>query len=301
MNSTLQSKEVQQRVDAGAMVIDVMTPEDYAACHVAGAQNACIYEMVFLARIAECVPDRNTELIVYDATGATRTAELARDRLREAGYTKVSLLSGGLAAWREAGLPVEKGEVSATVAGTLVDGTYRIDVEKSRVEWIGRSLVSRHFGRINILEGALIFVAGRLTASQIVFDMESMTNLDLEDPDYRDLLISHLKSDDFFAVKRFPTAALTLTGWQPQGEASPQAPNGIMKGELTIKDTTRPISFPAIVAPQEDGSIKAHAAFDIDRTLWNVCYGSGRLFERLGMHLVQDLISLELFVIANRD
>jgi rhodanese-related sulfurtransferase len=301
MNSTLQSKEVQQRVDAGAMVIDVMTPEDYAACHVAGAQNACIYEMVFLDRIAECVPDKNTELIVYDATGATRTAELARDRLREAGYANVSLLSGGLASWREAGLPVEKGEVSATIAGALVDGTYRIDVEKSRVEWIGRSLVSRHFGRINILEGALTFVAGRLSASTIVFNMKSMTNLDLEDPDYRDLLISHLKSDDFFAVKRFPTATLIVTGWQPQGEASPQAPNGIMTGELTIKDITRTISFPAIVAPQEDGSITAHAAFDIDRTLWNVCYGSGRLFERLGMHLVQDLISLELFVIANRD
>lgn len=300
MNSTLRSKEAQQRVNAGAMVIDVMTPEDYAACHVAGAQNACIYEMVFLDRIAECVPDRNTELIVYDATGTTRTAELARDRLREAGYAKVSLLSGGLAAWREAGLPVEKGGASATVAGTLKDGTYRIDVEKSRVEWIGRSLVSRHYGRINVLEGALTVAAGRLSAGKIVFDMESMTNLDLEDPDYRDLLISHLKSDDFFAVKRHPTAALAVTGWQAQDMASPQAPNGIMTGELTIKDITRAISFPAIMAPQEDGSIKAHAAFDIDRTLWNVCYGSGRLFERLGMHLVHDLISLELFVIANR-
>jgi rhodanese-related sulfurtransferase len=300
MDSMLLTKEMKERVNAGAVVIDVMTPEDYAACHVAGAQNACIYEMIFLDRIAECVPERNTELIVYDATGTTRTAQLARDRLREAGYAKVSLLSGGLSAWCEAGLPVEKGEATATVAGPLVDGTYRIDIEKSRLEWIGRSLVSRHYGRINVLEGTLTFIAGRLSASKIVLDMESMTNLDLEDPDYRDLLISHLKSDDFFAVQRFPTAALMVTGWQAQSEASPQAPNGIMTGELTIKDITRAISFPAIVAPQEDGSIKAHAAFDIDRTLWNVCYGSSRLFERLGMHLVHDLISLELFVIAKR-
>jgi hypothetical protein len=49
---------------------------------------------------------------------------------------------------------------------------------------------------------------------------------------------------------------------------------------------------------QEDGTLKAQAALDIDRTLWNVCYGSGRLYERLGMHLVNDLISIELFIVA---
>ena len=51
MNATIPSNEVKQRMDAGAVAIDVMTPEDYAACHVAGAQNACVYEVVFLERI----------------------------------------------------------------------------------------------------------------------------------------------------------------------------------------------------------------------------------------------------------
>jgi hypothetical protein len=52
------------------------------------------------------------------------------------------------------------------------------------------------------------------------------------------------------------------------------------------------------MSQEDDGSIKAHAALDIDRTFWNVRYGSGKLYERLGMHLVHDLISLELFVVA---
>lgn len=86
-----------------------MTPEDYALCHAAGAKNACIYEMVFLDRIAEAVPDRDTEVIVYDATGTTKTAGLARERLLQAGYTKVSILSGGLAGGGDAGRERRRG------------------------------------------------------------------------------------------------------------------------------------------------------------------------------------------------
>lgn len=301
MNSILPNNELKQRLNEGAVVIDVMTPDDYALCHVAGAKNACIYEMVFLERIAESVPNRDTELIVYDATGTTRTAELARERLIQAGYTKVSMLSGGLAAWREAGLPLEKGGVTTLPEVTLKDGLYLIDAENSRLEWIGRNLNNRHLGRIDILKGELIVVDGKPSAGSIVLDMASITNLDLQDPAYRDMLMRHLKSDDFFAVQRFPNASLTLTGWEARSGAPPEASNGIATGDLTIKDVTRSISFPAIVAPQQDGGIKIHAAFDIDRTLWNVCYGSAKLFERLGMHLVHDLISLELFASANKE
>jgi rhodanese-related sulfurtransferase len=283
---------------AGAVVVDVMTPEDYAACHIEGAQNACLYEMVFLERIAECVPDRGTELIVYDASGTSRAAEAARERLLQAGYTAVSILEGGLAGWRLAGLPIETGDQAGRLEPMLQDGTYRVDVEKSVLEWIGRNLNNRHFGRIAILEGNLVIRGGGLSGGSIVLDMNTITNLDLQDPPWRDLLTRHLKSDDFFAVERFPASSFRLTGWEKAKDASPEAPNGIASGELTIRDVTRPISFPAIVAPQADGSIKAHAAFDIDRTLWNVCYGSVKLFERLGMHLVHDIISLELFILA---
>jgi rhodanese-related sulfurtransferase/polyisoprenoid-binding protein YceI len=299
MSNIITCEELKQLIGKGAVVVDVMTPEDFAACHLAGASNACVYEMVFLDRIAECAPGRETELIVYDQTGTTRTAEVARERLLRAGYSKVSILSGGLSAWREAGLPVEKGEgeICEPLPG---DGSYRIDPENSRLEWIGRNLNNRHFGRIDIQEGDLVIAGGRLSAGSIVLDMNTISNLDQQDPVWRDMLITHLKSDDFFGVKQFPLASFTLAGWEEQEVALSEALNGSVTGDLSIRDVTRRVSFPAIVAPQPDGSIKAHAAFDIDRTLWNVNYGSCRLFERLGMHLVHDLISLELFVVAHR-
>ncbi len=300
MNAIVSCHEVIRRIDAGAVVIDVMTPEEYAIRHVSGAKNACIYEMVFLDHMAGHVPDRDTELIVYDATGTTRAAELARERLLQAGYSHVSVLAGGLAAWRAADLPVEGDQQVIVTEAELRDGTYRIDIEKSTLEWIGRNLNKRHYGRIAVQAGELVIDGGKLSAGKIVLDMTMISNADLQDPGWRDMLIRHLISDDFFAVERYPTASFTLSGWEVQPGASPEAPQGIVTGELTIRDVTRPISFSATVAPQQDGSIQAHAAFDIDRTLWNVCYGSCRLFEHLGMHLVHDMISLELFVVARR-
>lgn len=298
MNDTITCSELKERMAAGAVVVDVMTPEDYAACHVAGSNNACIYEMVFLDRISECVPDRGTELVVYDASGTTRAAQVARERLVQAGYANVSILEGGLACWRAAGLPVEPGEMAGAAEPALQDGTYRIDAEKSVLEWIGRNLNNRHHGRIGIRGGELVIRAGKPSDGSIMLEMNTISNIDLQDPIWHEMLIRHLKSDDFFAVEQFPTALFRLAGWEARYGASPGSPNGVATGALTIRDVTRTISFPAIVAPQADGSIKAHAAFDIDRTLWNVCYGSGKLFERLGMHLVHDIVTLELFILA---
>jgi polyisoprenoid-binding protein YceI len=71
-----------------------------------------------------------------------------------------------------------------------------------------------------------------------------------------------------------------------------------MKGVLTIKDVKRPIEFPAMIVSIGDGVLNGQAHFDFDRTLWNVRYGSEKFFEKLGMHLVNDVVSLELFLVA---
>lgn len=298
MKDMMTCTELKSCASTDTVVVDVMTPEDYAACHIAGAHNACIYEMVFLDRISECAPNRDARIVVYDASGTTRAAHAARERLTEAGYGEVTVLAGGLGAWRAAGLPLESSDQVVLETPVLMDGTYRIDTEKSMAEWIGRNLNNRHFGRIAVQSGELVIKDGLPVGGNILVDMKSISNSDLQDVTWRDLLIRHLLSDDFFAVERFPTASFRLESWEPQVGASAEAPNGIATGELTIRDVTRQISFPAIVAPHTDGSIRAHAACDIDRTLWNVCYGSGKLFERLGMHLVHDIISLELFIQA---
>ena len=297
MKAALTSSELREHMDGGSVVVvDVLTPEDYAECHIPGARNACVYETVFLDRIAECIADLEKTVVVYDATGCTRTAENAQEKLLQAGYKSVAVLSGGLAGWLSAGYAVEGSNPAGEKEIPLHDGKYSIDTQKSRVEWIGRNINNRHYGRISIAAGELIVRNGLPAGGHIELDMATITDFDLQDDYWRNILVLHLKSDDFFAVARFPTAKFQLTGWEPLEGAQPG--NGIASGSLTIRDVTRPISFPADLSSQADRGIKAHALLDIDRTLWNVCYGSCRLYERLGMHLVHDLISLEIFVVA---
>lgn len=298
METRIRNTEVQRRVAAGAAIVDVMTPEDYAACHLAGAHNACIYEVVFLARMAEAVPQRGTEIIVYDATGTTRAAELARERLLEAGYTRVLILDGGLLAWCNQGLPVERQEAPPTAV--LTDGRYQLDIAASRVEWIGRNIGNRHIGQVTPRAGFFQITDGVPTAAEVVVAMPSLTNADLQDPEYRNLLINHLKSEDFFAVERFSTATLVLVDWDPESHACTETIGGTITADLTIKGQTLPIRFPALLAPAPDGRLRMHATFDFDRTLWGVLYGSGKYFERLGMHLVHDTVSIELFIVAQK-
>jgi rhodanese-related sulfurtransferase len=299
MNATITCPELQRMIADGTVVlIDVLTPEDYERTHIAGAHSACVYEMVFLDRLAVYAPDRDTALVVYDATGTTLAAEAAREKLTAAGYRSVAVLAGGLAAWRAAGYPLEGSDATETGAAPLRDGVYRIVADQSSVEWTGRNINNRHYGRIDVAGGEIVVNRGCLTGGRIDLDMTAITNLDLQDAAWRDMLLRHLKSDDFFAVEKYPTSVFVLTGWEPLSAAPPGTPNGIATGNLTIKGTTRSVSFSALVVPLEDGGIRAHAAFDIDRTLWGVRYGSGTYFERLGMHLVHDLISLELFIKA---
>ena len=69
---------------------------------------------------------------------------------------------------------------------------------------------------------------------------------------------------------------------------------------MTLRGITAEIGFDATVSPVTDGVLIARAHFDLDRTRWNIIYGSARFFEHLGMHLVFDTISIELKIVANR-
>lgn len=301
MKATVTVHELQELITAGSItLIDVLLPEDFAGRHIPGARSACVYEMVFLDRIAECEPDRDAAIIVYDESGETLTARTAKEKLERAGYRNVAILEGGLQAWLAAGYPLEPAVSTDLPAAVVDDGLYILDVEKSVVEWSGRNINNRHHGRIQLSDGEVVLENGRPKAGRFVLDMKTITNLDLQDEGWRSMLLRHLMSEDFFDVERFPEVTFELRGAAAITACTPGTPNMEIAGVLTIKDSAHSICFPAIVAAQEDGTIKAQATFSFDRTLWNVCYGSGKLYERLGMHLVNDLVSVDLFVVARK-
>jgi len=100
--NTARAIELINREDA--LVLDVRDAGEYGAGHILGAKHLPI------ARIDEGAGDlakkKERPLIVY-CDGSERSAKAAT-ALKRQGFTRVANLSGGLDAWRQAGLPVEK-------------------------------------------------------------------------------------------------------------------------------------------------------------------------------------------------
>jgi rhodanese-related sulfurtransferase/polyisoprenoid-binding protein YceI len=284
------------------LLLDTRPSDIHARCQIPGAKNACVYEVVFPDRVRELAPDLNREVIVYGSSRHSRDSRTAAEKLLRLGYSNVHALEGGIAAWQQAGLAVAGGQPHAAedpaTRLVLEDRIYRVDIERSLIEWTGRNASNRHVGSVRLSEGELRVSAGAV-GGHFEIDMRSIRNYNLEGDELQPVLIAHLESDDFFFVKLFPKATFTITSVKTAATPYLSAPNAVIKGSLALRGAKRPILFPATVTRQAGGGIAAEAHFDIDRTRWNAIYGSARFFEHLGMHMVFDLVSIEVRILAH--
>ena len=284
--------------NGGVTLVDVLPEEYFAAQHLPGARRACVYEVDFLEQINQLGVSPSDELILYGAGDGSLDSAVAAEKLEGAGFTNVIVFNGGRAEWKNVGGALEGDPMLAPAVVQPENRPYLIDSDKSTVEWVGRSLTSTHRGLVSIAKGELTLHNGQLASGHIELDMRSISNTDIEDASMREVLNAHLKSDDFFDVEHFPTATLTLHSASPLAGATPGSPNFDLAADLTIKGITHPIEFPAIIAVGSDKTLTAVAQVEIDRTRWNVLYGSGRFFKMLGKHLVNDAIDLLVKIVA---
>ena len=156
-----------------------------------------------------------------------------------------------------------------------------IKVENSKVIWKGYKVTGSHEGTIALQSGNLTFEADKLVGGEFVIDMTTIITTDLEG-DYKGKLEGHLKSDDFFGVTTFPTATLVFKDVKSTGKNS-----YAVTGDLTIKGIKNPVSFDISVY----GS-KATASVKIDRTKFDVRYGSTSFFDNLKDKAIYDEFDL---------
>jgi rhodanese-related sulfurtransferase/polyisoprenoid-binding protein YceI len=276
------------------LVIDVLPDEEYQTAHLPGAKNACVFKVTFVDDVKKLAPDPSKPLIVYGNSSRDLASATAAEKLLAAGYQHVHDYGGGLEDWRKAGLRVESNPTASKSIPTLQDGLHQLNPETSRIEWTGRNLLSAHCGTLKLSSGHIEVRGGQPAHGTFTIDMDSIQNLDIQDPKMREMLIWHLKSDDFFDVQRFPVAELEASQFTLLSGARSGSPNFEVTGTLTLKGVSNEVIFPAMLAPAADGVLAADAHFDMDRTRWNVLYGSGKFYEKLGKHLVNDEISLAL-------
>ncbi len=186
-----------------------------------------------------------------------------------------------------------------TVAAASENAEVYLINAKTPIRWLGKKLTGEHYGTITTSGGKLLVQDGALSGGQFELDMNSITVLDLKDPDKNADLLDHLKSDDFFATATHPQGQFEITGVEAFTAPDEKGNTHFISGNLTLKGIVQGIRFPALVLLSED-KIQAKATFSIDRTLWDIRYRSGKFFPELGDKVINDQIGITLDVEATK-
>ena len=173
-------------------------------------------------------------------------------------------------------------------ANMLFAQKVEVNTKTSSVEWHGKKIGSQHKGNIQLKSGYFELQDGTMVAGNFVVDMTSITNTDLENENYNQKLVGHLKSDDFFGVEKYPTAKFELTQSSKfsDGKAS-------ISGDINIKGNTESISFEVIQDGQE-----YTASIPLDRSKFDVRYGSNSFFDNLGDQAINDIFTLNISLVV---
>ncbi len=173
-----------------------------------------------------------------------------------------------------------------TAVFTVSGQTINADKNLSKLVWTGKKVSGSHTGTINLKEGTFKVEKNRIVSGKFLIDMTTIVNNDLEG-NWKERLEGHLRSEDFFSVEKFNTTTLLI-------ESSTEFMSGKaeVSGKLTIKGMTHPVKFAVV---QADGKYKALVT--VDRTLYDIRYGSGKFFSNLGDNMIDDMFTLDVTIV----
>lgn len=175
-----------------------------------------------------------------------------------------------------------------------VAATYNIDAATSSIKWVGKKVTGQHTGTLAVKDGSFTYTGDLLTAGEVNVDMNTLAVTDIPASDENNgKLVGHLKSPDFFNVAKYPAAKLVITG-------SEKTAAGLkVKGNLTFVGKTNPIEFDAKVV-KTDSSVNTKATVVLDRTKWELKYGSGSFFKGLGDKAINNDFEITVDITAKK-
>lgn len=275
------------------VIIDILSDKSYEKEHIKWAKNFSIYETAFPDKIQKALPDKETNICVYGLSDETLESERAYNVLHSLGYKNVSILENGLKKCKSSNIPIVEWKENKEL-----NWRYEILSEKSRIEWTWRNIWNKHTWDIKVKKWYLLLEKWKVKTGNLEIDMTSIDNFDLKDSMLKNMLIWHLKSADFFDVEKFPTSTLSITKVEHIKDVASK-PNFNIVAELMLKWITKSITFDAYIREKE-WELVINAHLDIDRSRWNIMYWSAKFFARLGNHIVDDMISLDLILFAEK-
>lgn len=188
---------------------------------------------------------------------------------------------------------VETEEAKDVIESSTETEVITLNTEGSTVTWKGEKVTgSNHIGTIEVKSGEVFFEDKVLVGGNFILDM---TTIQENIEEQNEQLINHLRSDDFFSVESHPEASFEITNVT---ETESEGATHTIEGNLTIKGISKNIEFEAYI--QESNNVFAATAnFEIDRTDWDVRFGSGKFFDDLGDNAIKDAIEFQLNLVTN--
>ena len=172
------------------------------------------------------------------------------------------------------------------------ENSYSVDKVNSTLTWKAYKVTGSHEGTIALQDGELKFKKGVLKGGSFEIDMTTIIVTDLEG-EYKEKLEGHLNSPDFFDVANNPVAKFETTSVKPADTKNTYN----VTGNLTIKNITNEISFMATVDDSKM-PIVTTASLKVDRSKYDVRYGSNSFFDNLGDKAIYDEFDLEVKLVT---
>jgi polyisoprenoid-binding protein YceI len=171
--------------------------------------------------------------------------------------------------------------------------TYAVDTEQSTVVWNSKKVGGEHTGNIKLSKGEFVFDGKKLTGGSFTADMTT-----LNENKNSERVINHLKSDDFFGVEKNPISTFKITKLDAISGAKDGEANYTVTGDLMIKGTTNPITFPAVVKVSGD-AVDATAKLVVNRLAYDIKYRAA-IIGTVADRVIEDTFTLDLKLVGKK-
>lgn len=223
-------------------------------------------------------------------------------------FLSLMLIGGIFTACTSGGQKTDSSDAQE-VKDASFDKTYDVDASQSTLEWQGYKPTGTHHGTVDVIDGALKTENNELIGGNFTIDLGTIKVLDLTDPKDNAKLTTHLMSSDFFHTEKHPLATFVITGVGPfdstmansRKEIGDIVPTNAITGNLTMKDSTRSITFNARIEMNDNMITAETNQFFLDRVQWNVQYGSKTLFNNLKDNFINDEMGITIKLTARAE
>jgi polyisoprenoid-binding protein YceI len=185
-------------------------------------------------------------------------------------------------------------------ASAAVGASFAVDTITSSVGWVGTKPTGSHNGTFKLTGGDISVNNSAITGGSFEVSIKSMVCTDLQAGQGKEKLEGHLLSPDFFDAAKYPTAKFVITSVE-KFDSTKAGTGTLLKdathtisGNLTLKDSTKNVTFPAKVTIAAD-KVTAYADFNINRTDWGMKYGSD---QSLGDKFIRPEVNIRLNIAA---